>query len=179
MRLGPTAAPMLVLAGVLALAAGCERPAQPPQQHSELRRINAASTKPIPQVVDGSPLRFGEIGVSVVGPNNSTLGARADWQLTDLPEKVQEFFRSKVTTTRPELVEGQATGMALRCHYFDEGGVATGTDSLDIKIAQGSKGRVTFKNLGVGGRVSRIDVELEAIVWQSQDRETTVPVKRE
>ena len=171
--------PTLVLAGLLGLAAGCERPAQPAQQHAELKRINNAGSRPMPNVVDGAPLRFGEIGISVVGPNNSTLGARADWQVTDTPEKMQEFLRAKVTKARPELVEGRAVDLTLRCSYFDEDGGATGTDSLDLNIAEASKGRVRFKNLGVGGRVSRIDIELEAIVWQSQGHKVNVPVKRD
>jgi hypothetical protein len=170
---------MVLFTGCLAAAAGCERPAQPAQQHDELRRINSASSKPTPRVVDDSPLHFGEVGISVVGPNNSTLGARSDWELTDTPEKLQEFLRSKVVKARPEIGTGQATGVVLRCSYFDESGAATGSDSLDIKIANASKGHVTFGNLGVGGRVSRIDVELEAIMWQSQGQETNVAVKRE
>jgi hypothetical protein len=170
---------MVLLAGFVAAAAGCERPAQPPQQHDELSRINSAGSKPTPQVVDGSPLRFGEVSVAVVGPNNSTLGAGADWELTDTPEKLQEFLRSRVMKARPEIGAGQATGLVLRCNYFDESGGATGTDNLEIKITQASKGYVRFRNLGVGGRVFRIDVELEAIVWQAQGQETTVAVKRE
>ena len=178
MRLSSTTL-MLVLVAFLVLPAGCgERPAQPAQQHDELRRINSAS-KPTPQVVDDSPIRFRKIGVVVVGPTNSTLGANAHWQLTDTPEKVQEYFRSRVTTGRPELGEGQATGLVLRCAYFDEGGSATGTDSVQVEIAEAGNSSVRFQNLGVGGRVSRIDVELEAVVWQSEGKETTVPVEHE
>jgi hypothetical protein len=170
----------LILVSFLVAAAGCERPAQPPQQHAELRRLNSSGIKITPQVIDSSPLRFEEISVSVVGPNNSTLGARSNWHFTDSSEQVHEFLKSKVTTARPELAQGLAMGLVLRSSYFNESGVATGTDDLVIKIgAETNKGNVTFKTLGVGGRVARIDVEIKEILWQSQGQETNVLIKRE
>jgi hypothetical protein len=166
----------LFLAVFVVAAAGCERPAQPPQQHAELRRINGSVIKLVPQVVDGSLIRVGEVSISVVGPNNSTLGAGAEWQMTDSPEKVREWLRSKANVTS---AEAQAKRLVFRCSYFDEQGVATGTDDVEIKLAEANKGRMRFKNLGLAGRVVRMDVELVTVVWQSQGQEIEVVVKPE
>ena len=167
----------LLPAGLLAVLGGCEKPAQPAQQHAELSRIDQSGAPVTPRIVDGSPITFDRIRVSVVGPNNSTLGARTDWRLTLGPDKGQEYFRTRLVKSRPKLGDGEAVGLVLRCRYFDETGAATGTESL--RFPRVASGNATFKDLGVNGRVARVDVEIEAIVWKSNDVEETIPVADE
>jgi hypothetical protein len=168
-----------LLAALFVTTTGCERPAQPAQQHAELRRLSSGS-RPTPKVVDGARLRFDGLGVSVVGPNNATLGAGANWQVTESPAKLQQWLKSKATKARPDLGEGKATSVVLRATYFDENDKPTGSDDVEILLADTTdKGNGRFPTLGTDGRVARIDVEVTTIVWQSGDKATSVTIKGE
>jgi hypothetical protein len=78
------------------LLVGCEQPAQPRQQHRELRRINSEGVYLVPRVTDKSPIRFGHASVEVVGPNNSTLGSRSSWEPTVPAEAFVKHFLPEV-----------------------------------------------------------------------------------
>ncbi|MBA3765913.1 MAG: hypothetical protein H0W99_02780 [Acidobacteria bacterium] len=168
---------LLCYLSLLLALSGCERPAQPPQQYTELHQINQEHRKLIPQVVDDLPVRFSEIMISVVGPNNSTLGARADWELTEGLEKLQAYLKKRVALVRSDLTDGGATGVTLRCNYLDQSGKPSGTDAINIKLNQSRKENITFQNLGVSGAVFRVEVGLDSVIWESQGQEINVLVK--
>ncbi len=143
------------------LLAGCEQPAQPRQQHRELRRINSEGVYIVPRVTDTSPIRFGHASVEVVGPNNSTLGSRSSWEPTVPPEAFVKHFL-------PEVGEAQLRKLVFRCRYFDENGAPTGSDDVESAFPKDSteyKGRIQFKSLGINGSVARIDVEVVKVVF--------------
>jgi hypothetical protein len=158
---------------------GCEQPAQPPAQHAELRRIDKLADKPTPRIVGELPVRFEPITVSVVGPNNSTLGARSNWTPIENPETFQAFLLATVRKTNPESKPGKVTDFALRCSYFDESGVPTGSEQVDTHIGWAGNGQLQFTSLGVGGKVARIDVELTEVVWESDGQSTRFRVNRQ
>jgi hypothetical protein len=171
------AAPVLLLPFLL--GGGClETPAQPRQQNAELRQISREQRAVTLRVVGDLPVRFGAIRVSVVGPNNSTLGARASWEPADGPESLREHLRARVAAARPDLDGGRPVKLVLRCDYFDADGTPTGSETLTEELTESGRGRVTFRNLGVNGPVHRVDVTPEAVVWESQGREETVPLAK-
>ncbi|MBA3255992.1 MAG: hypothetical protein H0T64_05005, partial [Pyrinomonadaceae bacterium] len=114
--------------------------------------------------------------ISVVGPNNSTLGARADWELTEGLEKLQAYLKKRVALVRSDLTDGGATGVTLRCNYLDQSGKPSGTDAINIKLNQSRKENITFQNLGVSGAVFRVEVGLDSVIWESQGQEINVLV---
>jgi hypothetical protein len=143
------------------LLAGCEQPAQPRQQHRELRRINSEGVYIVPRVTDKTPIRFGHASVEVVGPNNSTLGSRSSWEPTVPAEAFVKHFL-------PEEGKAQLSKIVLRCRYFDENGAPTGSDDVASsfhKEAPEYRGRIQFASLGVNGPVARIDVEVVKVVY--------------
>lgn len=161
---------------LLLLLSGCEKPAQPPQQYEELHRITIDKRSIIPRVVDDTPLRFGAIDIVVVGPNDRTIGARAEVEPTEDLEKVQDYLKKRVSAVRSDLKDGRAKLMVLRFDYFDQSGKSTGADSLNLTPPE-RKVRIEFKSMGLSGAVHRVDVALESIIWESQGKETTVPLK--
>jgi hypothetical protein len=172
---------------ILCIIVGCERPAQPMQQYDELKRLSKMHSKIRPTASEETCIQFNEIYISVVGPNNSTLGAAANWELLFAESKVQKLLRDQVLKVRPELGEGEATSIVLLCRYFDSSRAGTGEDSVEVQLFQNNpsgppiplqKGNVRFKSLGIGGQVAWIEVELEAIGWQTKDRQTRVDLKR-
>ena len=158
------------------LLTGCEQPAQPRQQHRELRRINSSGVYIVPRVTDGSPIRFGHASIEVVGPNNSTLGSRSSWEPTVPTDAFVERLLGPQPKGDPPRVLRK---VVFRCRYFDESGAATGTDDVESTFprdATGYKGRIQFESLGVNGPVNRIDVEVLTVVVLVGDEEREMDV---
>ena len=101
---------------------GCEQPAQPPQQHSELQRISREERKIVPRVTDRSPIRFDQASVETVGPNNSTLGSRSSWEPTVPVEDFLAHFFSEVAKTKPTAPPERLSALVFRCRYWTRRG---------------------------------------------------------
>ncbi|HVK12149.1 MAG TPA: hypothetical protein VM597_25580 [Gemmataceae bacterium] len=163
----------------LGLLAGCEQPAQPRQQHRELRRMNTEGVYIVPRVTDGSPVRFGHASIEVVGPNNSTLGSRSSWEPTLPAEGFVRHLVGRAAGTGPTDSPERLTKLVFRCRYFDEDGAATGSDDVDSRFPKDApeyRGRIQFTSLGIQGRVARIDVEVVKVGYVADGTERELDI---